>query len=204
MEATMQTFTDYAQENEDWMISEAGLSRLLSKVESGDDMAIITAYRPNYTKKQNIARNRDLRGALNREKMGVYQLVGHWQECQDPNIEYSDCPKGKLVDAVERSYMVMKPKDMDSKTFRDKMVEQTKKFDQDGIVMRQGGKFSIVNKRGNTEFDIGSKVSVGKISQAYSQHVKKQNVLFVFEGIDIPTTNIGKMMFKKYGLQHIV
>ena len=65
------------------------------------DFAIITAYRkkkPNgieYTKKEKIQLNRELRYELNKRKLGVYQLVGHWQECTDPSIDdWRKCPKG--------------------------------------------------------------------------------------------------------------
>jgi hypothetical protein len=100
------------------LISEAGLSRMLSQVKSDQDFAILTAYRGNYTKEQNIARNRDLRSELNRKKMGPYQLVGHWQECQDSSYDYKNCPKNLLKDVIERSYMVVKPKDMEVEEFQ--------------------------------------------------------------------------------------
>jgi hypothetical protein len=196
----MQTFTDYIQENGTWLLSEAGLSRMLSRIESGEDLAIITAYRAENDKKTNMKRNRGLRGVLNKNKMGAYQVVGHWRECKNSNIEYSDCPKSELVDAIERSYLVIKPDAMESKRFLSILVELAKKYDQDGIVYRREGEYTIVNKRGGTEFKIGTNVSVGKIAQAYSTHVKKMNVPFVFEGIEFPATNVGKRMFAEAGI----
>ena len=135
----MQSFKEHSnydimQENDSWMISEAGLSRVLSRVDKAEDLVIITAYRSNMSKKENINRNRALRGELNKRKMGAYQLVGHWRECQNPKIEYSDCPKDQLVDAVERSFLVIKPDDMTSKDFLGFLVRMAKKYDQDGIV----------------------------------------------------------------------
>ena len=191
---------DIMQENDSWLISEAGLSRVLSRTEKADDLVIITAYRSNLSKKQNISRNRALRGELNKRKMGAYQLVGHWQECQDPNIEYSKCPKNKLVDAIERSFLVIKPDDMSSEDFLKFLVTMAKKYDQDGIVYKHENEYTIVNKRGATEFKIGTNVGVGKLGQAYSQYIKKLDVPFIFEGIDVPVTNIGKRIFHENGV----
>lgn len=44
---------------------------------------------------------------------------------------------------------------------------------------------------------IGTKLSLGKIGQAYSVHVKKLNVLFKFEGKEIPSSISGRMVFKE-------
>ena len=159
------------------LISEAGLSRMLSQVKSDQDFAILTAYRGNYTKEQNIARNRDLRSELNRKRMGPYQLVGHWQECQDSSYDYNNCPKNLLKDVIERSYMVVKPKEMEVEEFQKFIISMLQKFEQDGAVYRSGNDINILEKSGNT-FKIGSGMSLGKIAQGYSQHVKKTNVPF--------------------------
>lgn len=44
---------------------------------------------------------------------------------------------------------------------------------------------------------IGTKLSIGKIGQAYSAHVKKLNVPFKFEGKEIPSSISGRMVFKE-------
>ena len=81
------------------IVSEAGLSRLISKYKDGKGtFAIISAYRneengKKLTKKDKIKRNRKLRTELNALKMGVYQLVGHWRECSDQDVEYEECSK---------------------------------------------------------------------------------------------------------------
>jgi hypothetical protein len=56
------------------IISEDSLSRTLSAIKD-KEFAILTAYRGNFTKKENILRNRILRSELNNRKMGVHQLV---------------------------------------------------------------------------------------------------------------------------------
>ena len=43
---------------------------------------------------------------------------------------------------------------------------------------------------------------MGKISQAYSQHVKILNTPFVFEGVEVPATNMGKQIAEKYNFNY--
>lgn len=198
---TASHFDDWGPESENVnLISEAGLSRLIRKFEEGEDFAILTAYRGEYNKKKNIQRNRKLRGELNKRKMGVYQLVGHWQECSLSDVPYEKCPKNELKDVIERSYMVVKPKEWNRENFESLIVSLVKKFDQDGAVIKQD-KYKVIEKSGN-KFDIGSKLSLGKIAQGYSQHVKKLNVPFTFEGVEVPATNIGRRLMAKYGLRY--
>jgi hypothetical protein len=66
-----------------------------------------------------------------------------------------------------------------------------------------GDEIQILEKSGNT-FGIGSGISLGKISQAYSQHVKKLNTPFVFEGVEVPSTNFGKQIAEKYSFNYPV
>jgi len=134
----------------------------------------------------------------------VYQLVGHWRECKDNSILYKDCPKDKLVDTIERSYMVVKPDDMDEGEFRAFIVSLLKRFKQDGGVFRgSDGKYIILN-RDNSSFQIGTKMSMPKIAQAYSQHVQKQKLPFTFEGMEIPSCNSGRMLMTHMGLKYPV
>lgn len=183
------------------LISEASLSRLYGKYKTGGTFAIITAYRYNKTKRENIQRNRDLRSELNKRGLGVQQLVGHWRECQDPNVSYKDCPKNQLVDAIERSYFVSyRENQISLDEFRDLMIELARKFEQDGVVFGSEGDVKILEKNGN-EFSIGSKLSLGKVAQAYSQHVKKLEVPFVFEGVEVPGTNFGAQIMNLAGVQ---
>jgi len=217
----MKTFKQYQYDSsiltyDDWgpdsdnnnAITEAGLARIIQKVKvDQEDFIIITAYRGEFDKKENIARNRDLRGWFNRQEMGVYQLVGHWRECSIENVPYDQCPANKLVDVVERSYLAVRPDTMSTKDFFSKCKFLTKKWKQDGSVIRIqelfGDEIQILEKSGNT-FGIGSGISLGKISQAYSQHVKKLNTPFVFEGVEVPSTNFGKQIAEKYSFNYPV
>ena len=179
------------------LISESGLSRVLDHLEN-NSFAIITANRGEYDAKENEKRNKELRDILNANKMGSHALIGHWQECQDSSIEdYNKCPKDQLVDVVENSFLFPKPKSMSDEDFIEFIASLNKKFEQDGAVVKlSDGSINIVDKSGDY-FSIGNKTTLGKISQAYSQYVKKRDIPFVFEGVQVPATLIGKRLFSE-------
>lgn len=183
--------------NERVTISEAGLSRLLAQAKQRV-FAIITAYRGAFGRQTNIERNRQLRGVLNAYRMGVHQLVGRWRECLDPDVPYADCPPEQLHEVVERSYFVTKPDNLSLRIFRDLLGRLMAAFDQDAYILGANGVAELVFRNGETQ-PIGQ-LQLGKLAQAYSQHVRKQQVPFVFEGIEIPINNIGRMVWKTIGL----
>ena len=176
------------------IISEDSLSRTLSIIED-KDFAILTAYRAKFDKKENIIRNRMLRSKLNDMHMGVHQLVGHWQEGPDGK-PYEECDKSELIDVIERSYLVAKPENMTSEEF-EQIIASLLTIDgetQDAAIIKNSeGIFLLYNS--GTKEKIGNDCSLGKINQAYSQHVKN-NLPFVFEGIEMPDSNIAKQMYK--------
>ncbi len=106
----------YADSANNNIILEGSFNRLLQQMDS-TDFAIISAYRKEKTKKENILRNRKLRGILNDKKMGVHQLVGHWQEAPEGG-NHKDAKKSVLTDIVERSYFIARPADMSYSEFR--------------------------------------------------------------------------------------
>jgi len=190
------------------VISEGSLSRLWQKAQD-TDFCIITAYRrkdrdgKDRTKEDNVLANRELRAALNSKKLGGYPLVGHWQECELPDTPYDKCPIDKKKDTIERSYFVPRFKDFDPKLFVDLCFDLAKKYDQDAIVMKVDdfNLFGVYDSKTKDELVKFSKnIQFGKVQQAYSQYVKKMNVNFVFEGMEIPTClNFGKLAFRNNG-----
>jgi len=191
------------------VISEAGLSRLLSKYDKGKGtFAIITAYRneengTRLTKRDKINLNRKLRTELNSLNMGVYQLVGHWVECSDPDIEYNECPKNMLVDVIERSYFVPKGNSITDDEFESIILGLTKKYKQDASLLYRDGMSYLLYKTGK-KVPKGSSLSLGKISQEYSQYVKKINTPFVFEGIEQPSSVSGAKVMKNENIRYFV
>jgi len=181
------------------LLTEAGLSRVISGLKS-DSFAILTAYRFGNKSSDNVQLNRKLRGFLNSKKMGVYQLVGHWRECQIDNIDYDDCPENKLVDVIERSYLVVKPSTMIQNYFNDIILDLVKEYKQDAAILSIYDDIFVLKSDGGM-IRIGSKVSLNKIGQAYSQFVKKMDIPLVFEA-EVPSSISGCMIFKSSGVKY--
>jgi len=183
------------------IISESSLSRTLEIIRTSS-FAILTAYRNTdkngvkFTKKQNILRNRKLRVILNNMFMRVHQLVGHYKEIS--HITH------KPVDVVERSYLVKKKNGMTDKQFAE-LIQKCLTIDgetQDGALMSLKSKdncFYFMTSAMKFK-KVGDKVSLGKLGEIYSQHVRKLNVPFVFEGEECPNGGMaGAMLYKSLG-----
>ena len=212
MKTFRQFVVDYKQEVRDeyltkadvcfGQISEASLSRLWQQSQN-NDFGIITAYRGNETKESNVLRNRELRNSLNQKRLGVYPLVGHWQECEDPSIPYDECPPEKLKDVIERSYFVPRNKNISPDDFKNLLFELAKKYQQDAIILKIDylGLFGVYeSKTGNELVKFEKNVRFNKVQQAYSQYVKKLNVPFIFEGIEFPECiGLAKEVYRKMG-----
>jgi len=187
------------------LISEGSLNRILSFKDR--KWAIISAHRKKFDKKQNIQRNRILRGVLNDKGIGVHQLVGHWQECQDTNIDNKDCPKNMVIDVIERSYFVVKPNDIESNDFR-KLILSLMMIDrekQDAIIYHEAHSNNI------DTLDVNGRIlesykewTLGKIAQTYSKYVNKMNVPFVFEGMEVPGSNSGAMVMHCLNIKYLI
>ena len=193
---------EYADSMNNNIIVEGSFTRLLNQMDS-KDFAIISAYRNEKTKKENILRNRKLRGILNDKKMGVHQLVGHWQEAPE-GVDYKDAKKSELTDVVERSYFIARPADMSYSEFKHTIIDllTIDGLTQDcGIIHKNGGDYNVIYPSGTVE-KIGSNVTVDKVAQAYSQYVKKTDRPFVFEGVEFPSSVSGMRMFEEHGLEY--
>ena len=141
-----------------------------------------------------------MRSELRSKGMGVYPVIGHWQECQDPDVEYKDCLKDQLKDVVERSFLVAKPNDMSQNDFKQLIQDLTSKYQQDGAVLSIGGVIYIIDKNGKLDKK-GTNITLNTISQAFSQYVKKKDISFVFES-EVPGSNSGRQLFEKEQLRY--
>ena len=193
------------------LISEGSFTRMLNILKT-KSFAILSAHRAYFSKQENIQRNRKLRDIFNKKKMGVHQLVGHWLEAPD-GADYEKVDKSKLTDTIERSYLVAKPEDMTNRDFTE-LILNCLTIDgetQDSALIHfvldetnlpnQDDKYYILDNK-HRFFHIGDNLSIGKTAQAYSQYVKKINVPFVFEGLEIPGSNSGRLLFKKFNLKY--
>jgi hypothetical protein len=174
-------------------ISEASLSRLVSMVQK-KDFCIATAFRSNFTKKQNRQRNKELFSMLQSKKMGGYMLVGHWQEAPD-GTDWKDATPEQLQDITEESVLFVRPDSVQREQFIEMCIDIAKKFNQDAVIIGlQGEGVHLYFKNGSSD-KIGTDFSVGKIAQAYSNLRGGNPSPFVFEGSLIPETNFGRMAF---------
>lgn len=190
-------------------IADTSLNRLYSTLKD-KDFAIITAYRINgadgkpISKKENIQRNRDLRAQLNNAKMGVYQLVGHWQEGPE-GMSYEEAKAQNLLeDTIERSYVVPRPSNVPEDEFLAFMKElmTIDGLTQDAYVYKNDEGAFVIYKDDSKEF-LGKNVTLNKIGQAYSQSVLRNGAPFVFDSVDAPVNAMGKMAFHKRGILYL-
>lgn len=182
------------------LISEDSLVRTINFVKT-KTFAIISAYRAHFSKQENIQRNRKLRDIFNKKKMGVHQLVGHWTEAPQNKDDIAK-------HTIERSYLVVKPENMTNRVFTELIVSclTINNETQDSALIHyvidetnkenQDDKFYVINDSNELTY-IGKELKLNKIAQAYSQHIKKINIPFVFEGLEIPGSNSGRLMFSQ-------
>ena len=188
------------------LISEDSLNRTLSVI-NNKTFAIISAYRQDFKKEENIIRNRKLRSILNSKQMGVHQLVGHWLEAPKGKA-WDKVPSNELNDVIERSYLVAKPNSMTNKKFTDLIISclTIDNETQDAALIHfvldetnlpnQDDKYYCIDSNGIL-FKVGDKLTIGQIGKAYSQHVKKTSLPFKFEGLEIPSSISGRYMFSE-------
>ena len=162
-------------------------SRMLEQSRLGLYFAILTASKVfdnddnKISKEANVQRNRELRGDLNAAKLGAHQLVGHWRECIDQNVSYDQCPANKLVDVIERSYFVPRNEAVDPEKFKHMILSLAAKYNQNAVILKIGTDIKLLEPSGNEIVNLGSRASVGKISQGYSQYIRNLKTPFIFE-----------------------
>jgi hypothetical protein len=147
-------------------IDEASLNRVYQHVSGNKNVkswGMITAFRHANNKNQNLDANKSLEKDLREKGLGFFRVEGHWQECQNKDIPYAECPKDQLVDSTETSFFVPNIK-------KDDLHNLCKKYEQDAVVY--GGEDT--NKEATLIFKDGSEESVGtfkpdKVQQAYSK-----------------------------------
>ena len=58
----------------------AGLSRIMTHVNSGEEFIIITAFRGEYSRNENVRRNSEMLQDVKNQQLGAIQLEGHYVE----------------------------------------------------------------------------------------------------------------------------
>jgi hypothetical protein len=157
-------------------LDEASLGRVLQHIQGKKNVknwGMLTAYRYVNTPNENKKLNKQLESELRAMGHGFFKVEGHWVECQDGNLSYSDCPPNLLKDAIEESLFVP---NISAKEIH----KLGKKYQQDAVIFggeQTKGNATLIFKDGKVE-NIG-KFSPDKIQQAYSK--LKGGKTFVFQ-----------------------
>jgi hypothetical protein len=183
-------------------IHEASLGRIMQHAQNVPQVgfAMLTSWRQNLSKKQNLARFTALKNQIRGLGLGFNVLTGHWRECQDPGVSYEDCPEDELIDAVEPSLFV-------TGITLETASQLGNEYEQDAIVYagpETKGLTSLVFKDGST-VSLG-KFSPSSIAQAYS--VLKGGRTFRFEYLEWPTQgrieSLMEQAYKQNPLLHVL
>lgn len=197
----------------------SGFSRVLQRLaeappvkeESGNyvvskmkPFAVLTAFKGDFTHKQNVQRNVQLehdiqmKAAETNTKLGFYKLLGHFfeitKEGRDENLSYDDAKKqNKTMKVLEESLLVVKPDDMEFSVFENALHELGNKYNQDSVLFCDGEKIYFLEKSGN-RIPLGANtMNVGRYEQFYSTMRKKNRVPFVFAAVQQPVSVFGAL-----------
>jgi hypothetical protein len=153
-------------------VQEASLSRVWQHAQSDRPIALLTAFRGEYDREENVRRNKQLAATIRKLGYGFFFVDGYWIENQGTPEE---------VHVAEDSLFVIAPEGTDEK-FRQQMIELGASYNQDGVLIKDNKGTKVYDKSGDEMFDVGT-LSPGKAGEMYTKlrNNKKSNT-FVFEG----------------------
>ena len=138
----------------EFLLSESGLSRLLGHIQEHDS-AIISAFRNEYSNKENYERSRKLKAQLLSQGYGVTKIKGSY-------IENFDTPEA--IEVVEQSLFVSNR--YDDSEFKNNISNLGKEYEQDSVLfIPKGGKnaFLYGTREGNDFPPLDQTIEVGNI-----------------------------------------
>tara|TARA_R100000008_G_scaffold8860_1_gene4581 strand:- start:6434 stop:7012 length:579 start_codon:yes stop_codon:yes gene_type:complete len=137
-----------------YILSESGLSRVYEHMMEHDS-AILTAFRNEYSNKENYERNRELKAQLLSMGYGVTKVDGSY-------IENFQTPQA--IEVSEQSYFVSNRSD--DAGFVESVESLGTQYDQDSVlIIPAGGEgaYLIGTRQGNDFPPFGDKISVGSL-----------------------------------------
>ena len=144
--------------------------------------AILTAFISGSEYEANQMRLRQMRQVLDRAGLKTFRLSGNWTE-ESPDLQAVDTeqtgPQG-TVQVKEEAIFCTPKAEMDFDDFSTAVVRQADYFDQVAILLSDGQKMWIRFKDGHLR-DLGERVSVDSIQQAYQQMRDQREHTFIFE-----------------------
>jgi len=182
------------------VVFEAGLSRLDETINT-KQFIIATAWRSSKSLKENIRGNQKIIHFCNAHKLGVYRLIGHWDESPD-GMSYEEAKDKHLLTAVtEDSLLIPKSDDISADDFKQFAIDLCKLCSQDSVVYKdEDGMFKYLNSAGG-ETNIGRKFTWHDVGDAYSTLRGYPDHPFKFEGSLQPGSVMDRMSFKQSGIK---
>jgi hypothetical protein len=137
-----------------YLIAESSLSRVYGHIMEHDS-AILTAFRNEYSRKQNYERNRELKAQLLSMGYGVTKVDGSY-------IENFETPQA--IEVSEQSFFVSNR--ADDSAFFDSMESFGQQYEQDSVLiipMSGKGAYLIGTREGNDFPPFGERITVGDL-----------------------------------------
>lgn len=152
------------------MILEASLPRVWQHFSSDRPVALLTGFRGEYTKEENLRRNAALAADIRNLGLGFFYVDGYW-------IENQGTPEERKVS--EDSIFVIGEPNTDEK-FLDAIVKFGKQYDQDGVLVKTQNTVAIYDKNGEVLYPL-NKLNPGKLGTMYTKpRNNKHTNTFVF------------------------
>ena len=151
-------------------INESSLSRVWQHFDNPDRaVGILTAFRGEHTREENLARNKGLSAAIRNLGLGFFYVDGYW-------VENQGTPEETAV-AEDSIFVVGNASDKD---FARKLHELGNKYNQDAVLVKDADGTRLIFKDGS-EQSLGN-LSPGGLGQAYTKlRNNKSSNTFIFK-----------------------
>ena len=152
-------------------LQEASLSRVWQHAESDRPIALLTAFRGEFTYDENVRRNKILALDIRKHGYGYFFVDGYW-------IENEGTPEEVRVS--EDSIFAIGDEGKEEE-FKQRMIALGAKYGQDGVLIKTGEGANIYNKSGEIDFPVGV-LKPGKAGEIYTRlRTNKAANTFIFE-----------------------
>ena len=160
-------------------LKETTLSRVFRHFQNKKiPVGIITAFRDEFTYKQNVKRNKVLAGKIKKARYGYVYVDGHWKE-KDKDPKSSTY--GELVDVNEDSILVIGSEN-DNGKLKGLLAKWVKEYNQDAALFKEEGTTEIhfINQSGSTD-SFAQKFTQKKLEVGYTKLRGRSKSVFSFD-----------------------